>query len=65
MSDEMKVACENCTFWKNRHCENFSSKWFGMVVSKMQNCGKFKAKKIEKKEKQNTKKIKNKLSEKK
>jgi len=49
MTDQIKIVCENCICWENQHCENFSSKWFGMITSKSQNCGQFKAKKIEKK----------------
>jgi len=45
MSEDMKIECQNCVFWKNHHCENFSSKWMGIVTSPQQNCGYFKAKK--------------------
>ncbi|MCK4357954.1 MAG: hypothetical protein KAW92_04300 [Candidatus Cloacimonetes bacterium] len=65
MSEQVKIICENCIYWKNIHCENFSSKWFGMVTSKSQNCGHFKAKKIEKKkvESSSNKKTENKKEE--
>jgi len=55
MSDDMKITCENCTFWHNHHCENFSSKWMGMVTTKDQNCGYFKPKPKKKEEKKETK----------
>jgi len=54
MADQIKIACENCIYWKNVHCENFSSKWFGMITSKSQNCGQFKVKKIEKKKEESS-----------
>lgn len=41
MGDDIKIQCKNCLYWKNRHCENFSSKWFGMVTGDYQNCGQF------------------------
>lgn len=42
MASDIKIQCNNCLYWKNRHCENFSSKWFGMVTLASQNCGQFK-----------------------
>ncbi len=49
MTEQLKIECQNCIYWKNNHCENFSSKWLGMVTARSQNCGYFKAKKVEKK----------------
>lgn len=48
MSEEIKIQCKNCIYWKNQHCESFPSKWFGMVTAKSQNCGKFKPKNVDK-----------------
>lgn len=64
-SEQIDIICENCIYWKNRHCEYFSSKWFGMVTSKSQNCGHFKAKKKEKKKEESSsnKKTENKKEE--
>lgn len=62
MSDDVKIECQNCVFWKSRHCDNFSSKWMGMVTSPTQNCGKFKPKK-QKKEDKKTKQKDNKKEE--
>ncbi|OPX26350.1 MAG: hypothetical protein B1H05_02425 [Candidatus Cloacimonas sp. 4484_140] len=56
MAEDVKIACENCTYWHNHHCENFSSKWMGMVTSPHKNCGQFKAKKLKKKKEDNKKK---------
>ncbi len=55
MADDVKIACENCIFWKNRHCDNFSSKWMGMVTTKNQNCGYFSLKPKKKEEKKENK----------
>ena len=55
MPEDIKIQCENCVYWKNHHCENFSSKWFGMLTSNLQNCGKFKYKKVNKKKEKNKK----------
>ncbi|MBN2017352.1 MAG: hypothetical protein JW794_04380 [Candidatus Cloacimonetes bacterium] len=56
MVEDVKIACENCTFWCNYHCENFSSKWMGMVTAKKQNCGFFNPKPKKKEEKKETSK---------
>jgi hypothetical protein len=58
MAEDVKIACENCIYWHNRHCENFSSKWMGMVTAKNQNCGNFK----QKPKKKETKEDKNKTT---
>jgi hypothetical protein len=42
MASDIKIQCNGCVHWKNRHCENFSSKWFGMVTTASQCCGQFK-----------------------
>lgn len=63
MSEEVKIACENCIYWHNRHCENFSSKWMGMVTAKNQNCGNFKQKPKKKEEKKEPKSEKDKTTE--
>lgn len=52
MSEDIKIFCKNCVYWKHKHCENFSSKWMGMVTSPNQNCGQFKPKKQPKKKKE-------------
>ena len=51
MAEDVKIACENCLYWHSQHCENFSSKWMGMVTAKNQNCGYFKPKPKKKEEK--------------
>jgi len=55
MAEDVKITCENCIYWHNHHCENFSSKWMGMVTAKNQNCGSFKSKPKKKEEKKETK----------
>ena len=54
MAEDVKVACENCIYWHNHHCENFLSKWMGMVTAKSQNCGYFNPKPKKKEEKKET-----------
>ncbi len=54
MAGDVKIACENCIHWHNHHCENFSSKWMGMVTAKSQNCGYFNPKPKKKEEKKET-----------
>jgi len=60
MVEDVKVACENCIYWHNHHCENFSSKWMGMVTAKDQKLRIFQTKaKEEKKRKKETESKKN------
>ena len=54
MAEDVKIDCENCIYWRNHHCENFSSKWMGMVTAKSQNCGYFNPKPKKKEEKKET-----------
>lgn len=65
VSEQIEIICKNCIYWKNKHCEKFSSKWLGMITSKSQNCGHFKAKKKEKnkQESSSNKKTENKKEE--
>jgi len=63
MAEDVKIACENCIYWHNHHCENFSSKWMGMVTAKNQNCGSFKSKPKKIEEKKETQPKKNKTTE--